>query len=235
MSGGEPFASNSFLDVVIPALINSPHVLTNLSAPEHDLVRFARLLFGADCVSRAAALRDEVGETASIGHAPDYRIERGVRFLPQLMKTKTGVAADSPADMAVLRAWVGERTAPHLADTAPSYRGRRYASGVHYFVLAWPGDAWSCRSAQRRRRGSLGNLTDGTIHLLNESVPCPYDIGPCAVADNASEPRGRSREFGQAGWIGSDCDTCGDGLRATARCPHESLRRRSASQGYVQT
>lgn len=48
-TGGEPFAFRDFLDVVVPGLMDSPHVmstLSNLSAPADVLRRFGRLTWG---------------------------------------------------------------------------------------------------------------------------------------------------------------------------------------------
>lgn len=76
-TGGEPFSFRSFLDVVVPGLMSTPHAmstLTNLSAPVPVLQRFAKLTFGrlrvvsaslhleheapAPFLSRLQALRD---------------------------------------------------------------------------------------------------------------------------------------------------------------------------------
>ena len=46
MTGGEPFASRLFLDLIVPSLARTPHrisTLTNLSAPVRQLQRFAEL------------------------------------------------------------------------------------------------------------------------------------------------------------------------------------------------
>ena len=84
-TGGEPFSFRSFLDVVVPGLMATPHsmsTLTNLSAPVPVLQRFARLTRGrlqvvsaslhlehtaaAPFLDRLEALRDAVDDSTRI-------------------------------------------------------------------------------------------------------------------------------------------------------------------------
>jgi molybdenum cofactor biosynthesis enzyme MoaA len=56
-TGGEPFATRTFLDVVVPGLMATPHVmstLTNLSVPPSTLQRFAQATYGRLAVVSAS-------------------------------------------------------------------------------------------------------------------------------------------------------------------------------------
>ncbi len=107
---------------------------------------------------------------------------RGLRWFPQLFKTKGGVA--TYPDEAALRALIGDAPGPREANLAPSYRGRTCWSGVDYFTVDKDGDAWSCRTAKRHGAGHLGNVYAGTLRRLEAPRPCPWEICPCTVPAN---------------------------------------------------
>lgn len=190
--------------------------LTNLSAPVHKLEHFARLTRGrlrvvsaslhlehttpAAFLDRLEALRDATDGTARMVVncvlAPDHlnavraaqlEVEaRGFKMFPQLMKHKSGVFAYSTAQMAQVRAIVGDleaAAAARTANLAPAYTGRRCFTGARYLVLTKDGDAWSCRTAKRHGEGFLGNVRTG-IALRRGPVRCPYTICPCATPAN---------------------------------------------------
>jgi organic radical activating enzyme len=108
----------------------------------------------------------------------------GLRYFPQLMKTKHGLFAYEHSDSVELEKLTGKNPSSREANIAPSYRGRLCWTGVEYFTLDQNGDAWSCRTARRFRQGYLGNVLDGTFQLLSEPRPCDYDICPCTVPAN---------------------------------------------------
>jgi MoaA/NifB/PqqE/SkfB family radical SAM enzyme len=200
-------------------------VLTNLSASPAELARFVALtrgrlrVFSASLhlefvtvgafVDKARALVDTldpgvrfvVNQVVFPGleaeaSACKAMVERaGLRWFPQLYKTKGGVA-DYP-DAAALRALLGDAPGPREANLAPSYRGRRCWSGVDYFTVDKDGAAWSCRTAKRHGAGRLGNLFDGTLRLRDTPAICPWDICPCTVPANRGmiEGIGPSREL----------------------------------------
>jgi organic radical activating enzyme len=216
LSGGEAFAHAIFLDRLVPGLVaRTPHrvsVLTNLSASERDLMRFAHLVRGRLSVFSASLHLEQVEPEAFADKAawlvdqldPEARFvvnqvvlpgreaeaarcravveSRGLRWFPQLFKTKGGVAAYP--DEAALRALIGDAPGPREANTAPSYRGRTCWSGVEYFTVDKDGRAWSCRTAKRHRAGYLGNVLDGTVRLADLPRPCAWDICPCTVPAN---------------------------------------------------
>ena len=189
-------------------------VLTNLSAPLPALRRFVDLVgdklavvsaslhleyvTAEAFVERAVTLRSWLRpETALVvnnvlvpGTVESLdevrrRVEReGLRYFPQLMKTKHGVHRyDERESRAVVRL-TGRNPTSRQANVAPSYRGRLCWSGVEYFVLDQRGDAWSCRTAKRFGEGYLGNAFDGTLRLNGAPAPCRYDICPCTVPAN---------------------------------------------------
>lgn len=187
-------------------------VLTNFSASRRDLMRFARTTRGRlDVVSASLHLEftdldafvqklawfaDQLdpsvslvvnqvvlpGREAEAGACRDAVEAAGVRWFPQLYKTKGGVA-EYP-DEAALRALIGDTPGPRDANTAPSYRGRLCWAGTDYFAADKDGRAWSCRTAKRFGEGRLGNLYDGSLRRLDGPAPCPYDICPCTVPAN---------------------------------------------------
>jgi MoaA/NifB/PqqE/SkfB family radical SAM enzyme len=140
-TGGEPFAFKGFLDVVVPGLLATPHrlsTLTNLSAPQAVLRRFAALTRGRLHVVSASlhlehtapepfldkleALRDAADPSTrivvncvlapdaldAVQRAQQRVLARGFKFFPQLMKVRGGVVAYAPAQMERVRAIVGD-------------------------------------------------------------------------------------------------------------------------------
>lgn len=110
--------------------------------------------------------------------------EAGIRYFPQVMKTKRGVYEYIADDQPLLHKLTGSRPSPREANLAPSYRGRVCWTGVDYFVLDQRGRAYSCRTAKRYGEGYLGNVLDGSFKLKTRPVVCPYDICPCTVPAN---------------------------------------------------
>ncbi len=218
MTGGEPFAFKGFMARIVPGLVertaHTISVLTNLSAPEAMLDRFADLTRGRlgivsaslhlefstaeDFAEKAARLAARIGPEASlvcntvlvpgklelVDDARRILEARGLRMFPQIMKANGGVVSYDDDDRRRLRILVGDAPSPRTANLAPSYRGRRCFTGVDYFVLTQLGDAWSCRTARRFDEGYLGNVHAGTFALRTSPVTCTYDICPCTVPAN---------------------------------------------------
>jgi len=215
-SGGEAFAHRVFLDRVVPGLMaQSPHrisVLTNFSATNRDLMRFARMTRGRLSVFSASLHLEQVeaesfaekadwfrsqldptasfvvnqvvlpGREAEAARCRDLLAGRDIHWFAQLYKRDGGVAEYPDPDALV--ALVGTRPSPRDANVAPSYRGRRCWAGVDYFVVDKDGEAWSCRTAKRHGEGNLGNLHAGTVRRWSDAAPCPYEICPCTVPFN---------------------------------------------------
>ncbi len=189
-------------------------VLTNLSAPLSSLRRFVELVgdqlevvsaslhlehvtveeFLTKAVTLRGWLRPEtslvinnvlVPGTLENLHEVRQAIERaGLRYFPQVMKTKHGVFAYSANEAAQVVQLTGRNPTSREANLAPSYRGRLCWSGVEYFVLDQFGHAWSCRTAKRFGAGYLGNVLAGTVQLQTAPARCAYDICPCTVPAN---------------------------------------------------
>jgi hypothetical protein len=185
-------------------------VLTNLSAPLPFLLRFAELTRGRlgivsaslhlefttveAFVDKAVALRAAIDPAArfvvnevlvpgtldDVARARDAVQAAGLRWFPQVMKVKGGVA-HYDEDLTEL---VGISPTPREANLAPDYHGRQCWTGVEYFVLTQTGDAWACRTARRFGEGFLGNAIAGTVALAQGPSPCPYHICPCTVPAN---------------------------------------------------
>jgi hypothetical protein len=185
-------------------------VLTNFSASRGDLERFSAMV-GARLVVFSASLHLEfaavdafvdkatwftaenpgirfvVNQVVRPGAEADARRCRdrvhaaGLRWFPQLLKTKTGVAAYEPG---ALDGLVDPGAGPADANTAPSYRGRLCWAGVDYGTIDKSGDLWSCRTAKRHGEGWLGNVFHGTARLDAMPRRCPWDICPCTVPAN---------------------------------------------------
>lgn len=198
----------------LAALPHSVSVLTNLSAPLHLLRRFVDLVGDKLLIVSASLHLEYVSVDEFIGKAvclrewlrPETslvvnnvlvpgtlanllevrrRIEQaGLRYFPQVMKTKHGVFQYDDNERPLVRIITGENPTSREANIAPSYRGKRCWTGVEYFALQQNGDAWSCRTARRFKQGYLGNVLDGTFRLLDGPAPCAYDICPCTVPAN---------------------------------------------------
>ncbi len=189
-------------------------VLTNLSAPLSSLRRFVDLVgdklsvvsaslhlehtSAEEFVEKAARLRLWLRpETALVvnnvlvpGTLPNLLDVRrlveasGLRYFPQVMKTKHGVFPYAPSDLVTLQRLTGKNPTSREANMAPSYRGLMCWTGVEYFALEQGGDAWSCRTARRFKQGYMGNVLDGTFELMTGPRRCVYDICPCTVPAN---------------------------------------------------
>jgi pyruvate-formate lyase-activating enzyme len=189
-------------------------VLTNFSAPLPILRRFVDLVghklkvfstslhleydkadeFAEKAATFKSWLRPETsfvvnnvlvpGTVSSLESIRDTLRAAGLKYFPQVMKTKHGLYAYSDNEKQIVERLVGKSPSPREANTAPSYRGRLCWTGVEYFVLTQTGDAWSCRTAKRFGDGFLGNALDGTFKLRRLPRPCAYDICPCTVPAN---------------------------------------------------
>ncbi len=215
-------------------------VLTNFSANRVELARFATLTRGrlrvfsaslhlefadvADFVAKAVWFRTRVdpdvafvvnqvvlpGRLTEAAASKSVVEAAGLRWFPQLYKTKGGVA-DYP-DAAALSALIGRDPSPRQANLAPSYKGRLCWAGVDYFTVDKDGAAWSCRTAKRHGQGQLGNLysgaeragstprspasvepataapdarpASGPLTRRTTPAPCPWNICPCTVPAN---------------------------------------------------
>lgn len=189
-------------------------VLTNLSAPLSSLRRFVDLVGDKLAVVSASLHLEYTSVESFIEKVAQLRLwlrpetalvinnvlvpgtledlvavrhlieQAGLRYFPQVMKTKQGVFAYSSTDRALVRALTGKNPTSREANMSPSYRGRMCWTGVEYFALEQNGDAWSCRTARRFKQGYMGNVLDGTFKLLAEPRRCVYDICPCTVPAN---------------------------------------------------
>ncbi|HYO92066.1 MAG TPA: hypothetical protein VEQ40_10535, partial [Pyrinomonadaceae bacterium] len=198
-------------------------VLTNLSAPRSALRRFVDLIGDKLLVVSASLhleyttveafvekatllrswLRPETslvvnsvlvpGTLQNLSEVRRAVEAAGLRYFPQVMKTKHGVFAYEHSDRLMVESLTGKNPSSREANMAPSYRGRLCWTGVEYFTLEQNGDAWSCRTARRFRQGYLGNVLDGTFGLLTEARRCVYDICPCTVPANRGMIEGVGR------------------------------------------
>lgn len=189
-------------------------VLTNLSAPIRHLRRFVDLVgdkldvvsaslhleyvqadeFIAKAVALRQMLRPETALVINSVLVPGtldslVGVRRavegaGLKYFPQVMKTKHGVHEYPDSEQQRFVQLVGRDPTPRDANTAPSYRGTLCWTGVEYFVLDQQGNAWSCRTAKRFAEGYLGNVLDGSFALRQKPKPCTYDICPCTVPAN---------------------------------------------------
>ncbi len=218
MTGGEPFSFKAFMGRIIPGLVaTTSHkisVLTNLSAPNAVLDRFAETTYGRlgvvsaslhlefasaeEFADKACRLRERMaadatlvcnsvmvpGQLEAAARAQAVLSARGLKFFPQLMKTKSGVFDYTEGDRKRLLPLVGEAPSPRQANVSPSYRGRLCYTGVDYFVLTQRGEAWSCRTARRFNEGYLGNVLEGSFARRQAPARCNYDICPCTVPAN---------------------------------------------------
>lgn len=110
--------------------------------------------------------------------------QAGLKYFPQIMKTKQGVFAYTSEEQSLVVQLTGKNPSSRQANIAPSYRGLLCWTGVEYFVLDQKGNAWSCRTAKRFQEGYLGNVLTGTVKLKTAPTPCKYDICPCTVPAN---------------------------------------------------
>lgn len=189
-------------------------VLTNFSAPLSSLRRFVDLVGDKlnivstslhlefsnpeEFLTKAITFRSWLPPSASMVvnsvlvpgtlaslEAVKQQVEAaGLRYFPQVMKTKHGVYSYDAPEKKLLPIFLGDNPTPRLANTAPSYFGKRCYAGVEYFVLEQNGDAWACRTAKRHKEGFLGNVLRGEIKRLESASPCPYQICPCTVPAN---------------------------------------------------
>lgn len=189
-------------------------VLTNFSAPSGVLRKFVDLVgdklavvsaslhrefttpeeFIAKAVEFKSWLRPETafvvnnvlvpGTVADLAAVKADVETAGLKYFPQVMKTKHGVFQYEADERERVVALTGRNPTAREANVAPSYRGKKCWSGVEYFVLDQRGNAFSCRTAKRFGEGFLGNALDGTFKLNPAPLACAYDICPCTVPAN---------------------------------------------------
>ncbi|MBC7883403.1 MAG: radical SAM protein [Anaerolineae bacterium] len=201
-------------------------VLTNLSAPAWALRRFVDLVGDKLVIISASLHREFISvegflekavllrswlrpETALVvnsvlvpGTLTDLQAVReavqaaGLRYFPQVMKTKAGTYAYTSEDQSRVTTMTGSQPTSHEANLAPSYRGRLCWAGVDYFVLDQRGNAFSCRTAKRFGEGYLGNVLAGDCQLHLQPERCRYDICPCTVPANRGMIEGIGVRYG---------------------------------------
>jgi MoaA/NifB/PqqE/SkfB family radical SAM enzyme len=198
----------------LAALRHGVSVLTNLSAPLSALHQFVDLVghklvvvsaslhleyaTADDFIAKAVTLRGWLRPATALvinnvlvpGTLEDLReVKRlvesaGLKYFPQVMKTKHGRYPYGPTEQGLVQLITGKNPDSRRANLAPSYKGRMCWSGVEYFALQQNGDGWSCRTAKRFNQGYLGNVLEGTFKLQERPVRCAYDICPCTVPAN---------------------------------------------------
>ena len=189
-------------------------VLTNFSAPLSVLRRFVDLLGdklsvvsvslhleyvqASDFVEKVSCFRQWLTPTTSLVinnvlvpntlanllEVKDLIEQAGLKYFPQIMKTKHGVFSYTSEDQDLVVQLTGKNPSSKQANIAPSYRGLLCWTGAEYFVLDQKGNAWSCRTAKRFQEGYLGNILTDTVKLKTAPTPCKYDICPCTVPAN---------------------------------------------------
>lgn len=198
----------------LAALPHKISVLTNFSAPLPVLRRFVDLLGdklsivsvslhleyvqASDFVEKVTCFRQWLAPTTSLVinnvlvpntlanllEVKDLIEKAGLKYFPQIMKTKQGVFAYTSEEQSLVVQLTGKNPSSRQANLAPSYRGLLCWTGVEYFVLDQKGNAWSCRTAKRFQEGYLGNVLTGTVKLKTAPTVCKYDICPCTVPAN---------------------------------------------------
>lgn len=201
-------------------------VLTNLSAPLWALRRFVDLVGDKlviisaslhrefisveDFLEKAVLLRSWLRPEVSLvvnsvlvpGTLTDLQVVResvqaaGLRYFPQVMKTKAGTYAYTSEDQGRVTMMTGSQPTSQEANLSPSYRGRLCWAGVDYFVLDQRGNAFSCRTAKRFGEGYLGNVLAGDCQLHLQPEHCRYDICPCTVPANRGMIEGIGVRYG---------------------------------------
>lgn len=189
-------------------------LLTNLSAPVPVLERFATLTLGRlgivsaslhlehttvpRFLSKAIHLRQIMdptarlvvnavavpGRLAALQRARDQVQAAGLRFFPQIMKIKAGLASYGEGEKPLFEDIFGQAPTTRQANMAPSFLGRRCHAGSRYFVLTQTGEAWSCRAARRIGEGFLGTAHEGGVSLREGPRPCTYPMCPCTTPAN---------------------------------------------------
>ena len=204
LSGGEPFGHPAFLDVVagLAAAGRRVSAVTNLSAPEAEILRFAEATAGrpghlaaslhleydepGDFLARVLRYPGRIVVTcvatrANLPRLPDLRDRfeaAGIPFRVQPEKRDREVIDYTGEERALLLALGGHNG---TGAVEPDLSGRPCWAGARYFVLdAW-GEAWRCYPARRRRREGLGNVLDGTFRLSPSPAICPYPYCNCTV------------------------------------------------------
>lgn len=206
LSGGEPFQHPGFLELVeaLAAQGRRVSVVTNLSAKEEVLARFAALtarrpgLLSAslhleyvdarefrDKLSRFAAVH--AGRVCATCVATRTNLPRlselralfaPIRLKIQPEKQDRDVIAYSEAELGTLEELWGHNDTGTIA---PSFEGRPCWAGARYLIVDDRGEAFRCYPARRQRAERLGNLLDGTFRLRFAPEPCRYSYCNCTV------------------------------------------------------
>jgi len=208
LSGGEPFRHPDILGAV-GALAEGGlrvSVVTNFSASEDDLRRFAALtadkpgllsaslhleyvdvqIFGDKLAWFADLYAGRVCVTcvatrANLAVLPALRktfAARGIRLKVQPEKQDRDVIDYTEPERAALIALGGHNDTGAIA---PSFRGQACWAGARYLIVDHRGEAYRCYPARRYRKEALGNVLDGSFRLRHEARPCPYDYCNCTV------------------------------------------------------
>jgi len=208
LSGGEPFRHPGFLDAVAELAAGGLRVsvVTNLSAPDHELVRFAEATADRPGLLSASLHREYAGDdellnrvlrfqriyagrvcvtcVATRANLPElpalqrrYR-DAGVSFKVQPEKQDRDVIDYAPAELEVLHQLGGHNGTGRIA---PRFAGRPCWAGARYFIVDHRGEAYRCYPARRYRADYLGNLLDGSFRLAAGAAPCGYDYCNCTV------------------------------------------------------
>ncbi|MCB9679090.1 MAG: radical SAM protein [Alphaproteobacteria bacterium] len=208
LSGGEPFRHPDFLDAV-QALVEGGlrvSVVTNFSASEAELARFAELTRARPGLLSASLHREYADTDAFLAKAvwfagihagpvcvtcvatretlPELpglkaRFEAaGIAFKAQPEKQDRDVIAYTPAERDALLALGGHANTGRID---PDFEGRPCWAGARYFIVDHRGEAFRCYPARRYRTERLGNLLDGTFRLGRGAEPCRYTYCNCVV------------------------------------------------------
>jgi hypothetical protein len=123
------------------------------------------------CVATRSALPTLPGLAQAFGSA-------GITFKVQPEKQDGDVIAYSEGEHHQLLQLGGHNGTGMVA---ACFEGRPCWAGSRYFILDDRGNAFRCYPARRRRMESLGNLLDGTFHLMSGANPCVYNYCNCTV------------------------------------------------------
>lgn len=208
LSGGEPFRHPNFLEAV-EALVRGGlrvSVVTNFSASEDELTRFAALTSARPGLLSASLHTEYVtpeafierlawftqiyrgGTCATMVATRDW-LERmpaikaqfeaaGLVFKVQPEKQDREVIDYETHERELLVQLGGHNGTGRIA---PSFYGRPCWAGSRYFIVDHRGEAYRCYPARRYRKDYLGNVLEGTLSLARGAEACAYQYCNCTV------------------------------------------------------